>query len=151
MKKAGFGKKIPIDKHDIPCGDTLWKVYENRGSPCWCYQCFNLIGIGILAGVTLSLSQKQIYRMAEENTVNLAVQGSEKIKSWLGMYMDISRTLAHMMEGYKSIPIPERRLSGKAGTVLSRPRPERYWIYSELVQIASIFLSQTSVGISGTI
>ncbi|MDR2499852.1 MAG: cache domain-containing protein, partial [Treponema sp.] len=70
---------------------------------------FNIIGIGILAGVTLSLSQKQIYRMAEENALNLAVQGSEKIKSWFGVYMDASRTLAQIMEGYKSIPAAERR------------------------------------------
>jgi methyl-accepting chemotaxis protein len=70
---------------------------------------FNIIGIGILAGVTLALSQNQTHRMVDENALSLAIQGSEKIKSWIGVYMDASRTLAQIMEGYKSIPAAERR------------------------------------------
>jgi hypothetical protein len=31
------------------------------------------------------------------------------MKSWFGVYMDASRTLAHIMEGYKDIPASERR------------------------------------------
>jgi hypothetical protein len=39
---------------------------------------FNFIGIGILAGVTLSLSHKQIRGMTDDYAVSLAVEGSEK-------------------------------------------------------------------------
>ncbi|MDR2519043.1 MAG: methyl-accepting chemotaxis protein, partial [Spirochaetaceae bacterium] len=70
---------------------------------------FNIIGISILVAVTLALSEKQVHKMADENAVSLAIQGSEKIKSWFGVYMDASRTLAHIMEGYKNIPAAERR------------------------------------------
>ncbi|MDR1144374.1 MAG: hypothetical protein LBK77_09205, partial [Spirochaetaceae bacterium] len=70
---------------------------------------FNLIGIGILAGVTQFLSQNQIHGMVDDYAASLAVEGSEKMKSWLGVYMDASRTLAQIMEGYKDIPAAERR------------------------------------------
>jgi methyl-accepting chemotaxis protein len=70
---------------------------------------FNLIGIGILAGVTVFLSHNQIRRMADESAVNLAERGGEKIKNWFATYMDTGRTLAYIMEGYKNIPAPERR------------------------------------------
>jgi methyl-accepting chemotaxis protein len=70
---------------------------------------FNFIGIGILAGVTLFLSQNQIRGIVDDYAVSLAVEGSEKMKSWLGVYMDASRTLAQIMEGYKDIPAAERR------------------------------------------
>jgi methyl-accepting chemotaxis protein len=70
---------------------------------------FNLIGIGILAGVTLFLSQKQTRGIVDDYAVSLAVEGSEEMKSWLGVYMDASRTLAQVMEGYKEIPVSERR------------------------------------------
>jgi methyl-accepting chemotaxis protein len=70
---------------------------------------FNVVGIGFLSALIFFLSQNQIHRMVDENAVSMAVQGSEKIKSWLGKYMDASRTLAQVMEGYKSIPPAQRR------------------------------------------
>jgi methyl-accepting chemotaxis protein len=70
---------------------------------------FNIIGIGLLAGITIHLSQQEISRMANEHAVDLAVQGGEKIGKWLGEYMDISRTLAQLMGGYKRIPVEARR------------------------------------------
>ncbi|MDR1218611.1 MAG: methyl-accepting chemotaxis protein [Treponema sp.] len=69
----------------------------------------NVIGIGILAGITVNLSQREISRMTNEHAVDLAIQAGEKISKWLGEYMDISRTLAQLMEGYKRIPIEARR------------------------------------------
>jgi methyl-accepting chemotaxis protein len=69
----------------------------------------NVIGVGILGGVTISLSHREISRMANEHAVDLAVQGGERIRNWLGEYMDISRSLAQLMEGYKRIPVEARR------------------------------------------
>jgi hypothetical protein len=56
----------------------------------------------------VSLSQKEISRMANEQAVNFAVQGSEKIKNWFGNYIVTARTLAQVMEGYRRIPAVER-------------------------------------------
>ncbi|MDR0640950.1 MAG: methyl-accepting chemotaxis protein [Treponema sp.] len=70
---------------------------------------FNIIGIGLLAGVTLILSQREIVHLAEGQAENLARQGGEKIKEWLGGYMDTARTLAQVMEAYKDIPAEDRR------------------------------------------
>jgi methyl-accepting chemotaxis protein len=70
---------------------------------------FNIIGIGILTGVTLTLSWKEINHLAAERAVDLAVQSSEKIKNWFEKYMSTARTLAQVMEGYKDIPVTERR------------------------------------------
>ena len=69
----------------------------------------NLIGIGLLAGVTLIQSRQEITRLAEEQAQSVARENSEKIRNWLGVYMDMSRTLAQVMEGYKDIPAAERR------------------------------------------
>jgi methyl-accepting chemotaxis protein len=70
---------------------------------------FNLIGIGLLASVTITFAQRETRRLVDAQAVSLAVEGSEKIKNWFGRYMDTVRTLAQVMEGYKSIPAAERR------------------------------------------
>ncbi|MDR1868134.1 MAG: methyl-accepting chemotaxis protein [Treponema sp.] len=70
---------------------------------------FNVIGIGILAGVTVSLAHREITKLAEEQALSLAQKGAEEIKSWFGSYVDAARTLAHAMEGYTEIPVEERR------------------------------------------
>jgi methyl-accepting chemotaxis protein len=70
---------------------------------------FNVIGIGLLAGVTLIQSQREISRLAEEQVKSMAREGGEKIRSLLREYMDISRTLAQVMEGYTRIPAEQRR------------------------------------------
>ena len=69
----------------------------------------NLIGIGLLAGVTLIQSQREISRMADEHAVDLAVQSGEKISKWFDGYISATRTMAQVMEGYKGIPVTERR------------------------------------------
>ncbi|MDR1957161.1 MAG: hypothetical protein LBQ30_09955, partial [Treponema sp.] len=70
---------------------------------------FNVVGIALLAGVTVSLSQKEISRLAEEEAKSLAVQGGKDIQTWFGVYIETSRALAHVMEGYKDIPPAQRR------------------------------------------
>ncbi|MDR0636415.1 MAG: methyl-accepting chemotaxis protein [Treponema sp.] len=70
---------------------------------------FNIIGIGLLAGVTLISSQREIGRLAEEQAYSLAVQGTEEIKNWLGTYVETARALANIMQGYKDIPAEDRR------------------------------------------
>ena len=71
---------------------------------------FNIIGIGLLASFTLTSSQKEISRVVEDQAYSLAAQGCGEIKIWLGTYMDAVRTVANVMEGYKDIPIAERRM-----------------------------------------
>ncbi|MDR1399302.1 MAG: methyl-accepting chemotaxis protein [Treponema sp.] len=70
---------------------------------------FNIIGIGILAGVSLSLAQREISRLADEQAQSIALQSSEKIKNWFGEHISVARTFAQIMEGYKEIPVNERR------------------------------------------
>jgi methyl-accepting chemotaxis protein len=70
---------------------------------------FNIIGIGLLAGITLTLSQQEISRLADEQAQSVARENSEKIQIWLEEYMDMSRTLAQIMESYKDIPAEQRR------------------------------------------
>ncbi|MHB9294820.1 hypothetical protein PilKf_00551 [Pillotina sp. SPG140] len=70
---------------------------------------FNIIGIGILAGVTVSLARREISRLAEEQAYSLAQKGTEEMKNWFGTYRETARTLADIIEGYKDIPTEERR------------------------------------------
>jgi methyl-accepting chemotaxis protein len=70
---------------------------------------FNIVGIGLLASFTMSSSQKEISRLADEQALSLAEKGGEQIKNWFVEYMDTARTLAQVMEGYKDISIEERR------------------------------------------
>jgi methyl-accepting chemotaxis protein len=70
---------------------------------------FNIIGIGLLAGITLTLSQREIIRLADEEAQSIARENSEKIQGWIEEYMDMSRTLAQIMEAYKDIPAEQRR------------------------------------------
>ncbi|MDR2417674.1 MAG: methyl-accepting chemotaxis protein [Treponema sp.] len=69
----------------------------------------NLIGIGLLAGVTLFQSQREISRLVDEQANSLAAQTGEKIRNWFGEYMDAARSLAQVMEAYKEIPVEQRR------------------------------------------
>ena len=69
----------------------------------------NLIGIGLLAGVTFIQSGREISRLAEDQAQTIALSSSEKIKSWFEEYMGATRTLGHVMEGYKSISAEQRR------------------------------------------
>ncbi|MDR1867828.1 MAG: methyl-accepting chemotaxis protein, partial [Treponema sp.] len=70
---------------------------------------FNIIGISILAGVTVTLAHREISRLAEEQAYSLAQKGAEEMKNWFATYVDTARTLADIMEGYTEIPAEERR------------------------------------------
>ncbi|MDR2446760.1 MAG: methyl-accepting chemotaxis protein [Treponema sp.] len=70
---------------------------------------FNIIGIILLAGVTLTLSRREISRLADEQAKSIAIQSGEKIRNWFGEYADAARTLSRIMEGYKNIPVEQRR------------------------------------------
>ncbi|MDR0629930.1 MAG: methyl-accepting chemotaxis protein [Treponema sp.] len=69
----------------------------------------NLIGIGLLAGVTLIQSQREISRLADEEAASIARENGERISKWFENYIGKTRTLAQVIEGYKDIPVTERR------------------------------------------
>jgi CRISPR/Cas system CMR-associated protein Cmr5 small subunit len=69
----------------------------------------NLIGIGLLATVTFIQSRREISRMADEQAQSIARESGEKIKNWFEGYIGAARNLAQIMEGYKEIPVTERR------------------------------------------
>jgi methyl-accepting chemotaxis protein len=70
---------------------------------------FNIIGIGLLVGITTFLSQQETSRLVDEQATNIALQNSEKISKWFERYIGATRTLAQVMEGYKAIPVDQRR------------------------------------------
>ncbi|MDR1866710.1 MAG: methyl-accepting chemotaxis protein [Treponema sp.] len=70
---------------------------------------FNIIGISILAGVTVSLAHREISRLAEEQAYSLAQKGAEEMKNWFGIYADTAASVAAIMEGYKEISPSQRR------------------------------------------
>jgi methyl-accepting chemotaxis protein len=70
---------------------------------------FNLIGIGLLAGVAVTLSEREISRLADGQAKSLAVQSGEKISAWFGDFIGLTRNLARIMEGYDEIPVTGRR------------------------------------------
>ena len=69
----------------------------------------NLIGIGLLAGVTLIQSQREISRLADEEAQNIARESGERISKWFEGHIGTTRTMAQIMEGYQDIPVAERR------------------------------------------
>jgi methyl-accepting chemotaxis protein len=70
---------------------------------------FNIIGIGILASVTLFESRREISRLADEQARTIAIRSSDEIKNWFDEYMNAVKTIAKTMEGYKEIPAAGRR------------------------------------------
>ncbi|MDR1399152.1 MAG: methyl-accepting chemotaxis protein [Treponema sp.] len=69
----------------------------------------NLIGIGLLAGVTLIQSQEEISRLVDEEAQSIALQNSERISKWFEGNISATRIMAQIMEGYKEIPVEARR------------------------------------------
>ncbi|MDR2149282.1 MAG: methyl-accepting chemotaxis protein, partial [Spirochaetaceae bacterium] len=69
----------------------------------------NIIGIGLLAGLTIIESRQEIRRLVDEEAQTIALQQGEKIKNWFEAYLGLSRSLAQIMEGYQEIPPVERR------------------------------------------
>jgi methyl-accepting chemotaxis protein len=70
---------------------------------------FNLIGIGLLAGVTLMLSEREITRLVDAHAESIAIQSSKTIQNWLNEHIDPVRAIAYVMEAYKQIPPEQRR------------------------------------------
>ncbi|MDR1904008.1 MAG: methyl-accepting chemotaxis protein [Treponema sp.] len=75
----------------------------------WMISVLIIIAITLSASVTLSISQREISKLAEEQAESLAKKGVEEIKNWFDSYVDTARTIAQVMEGYKDIPAEERR------------------------------------------
>jgi hypothetical protein len=48
---------------------------------------FNLIGISLLAGITLILSEREISRLAEEEAQSIARESGENISKWFERYI----------------------------------------------------------------
>ena len=63
----------------------------------------NVIGIGVLAAITLALSRSQINRLAHESAVSIAAENGEKVGRYLDLYMGAARTLADIMSQYETI------------------------------------------------
>jgi methyl-accepting chemotaxis protein len=70
---------------------------------------FNVTGIGVLAGTALIESRREISRLADEQAQSIAGENGEKISKWFESYIGATRNLAQIMEGYKDIPVTERR------------------------------------------
>ncbi|MDR0636181.1 MAG: methyl-accepting chemotaxis protein, partial [Treponema sp.] len=69
----------------------------------------NLIGIGLLAGVTLIQSQREISRLVDEEAASIAQENGERISKWFESHISATRNVAQIMEGYKEIPVTQRR------------------------------------------
>ncbi|MDR2808534.1 MAG: methyl-accepting chemotaxis protein [Spirochaetaceae bacterium] len=69
----------------------------------------NLLGIGLLVGVTLIESQRAIGSLADEEAHGIAMQTGGQIGKWFEEYLGVTRTLAQIMEAYKEVSVEERR------------------------------------------
>ncbi|MDR3116047.1 MAG: methyl-accepting chemotaxis protein [Treponema sp.] len=70
---------------------------------------FNLIGIGVLVSLTLLQSHREITRLVNEEAKTIAEKTSEQIGKWFETSIAATRTLAQVMEGYKDMPLEQRR------------------------------------------
>jgi methyl-accepting chemotaxis protein len=70
---------------------------------------FNLIGIGLLAGITITLSEREISRLVDEQVTAVILQSGEKISKWFERYISAARTLAQIQGAYQDIPVGDRR------------------------------------------
>jgi methyl-accepting chemotaxis protein len=69
----------------------------------------NIIGIGMLAAVTLVLSRAQIKRLAHEGALSITAENGKKVERYFETYMDAVRTLAEVMGQYEAIAVENRR------------------------------------------
>ncbi|MDR0562448.1 MAG: methyl-accepting chemotaxis protein [Spirochaetaceae bacterium] len=69
----------------------------------------NILGIAALASISMLFVWRQIDRLATENAQNIAQKNSETVRSWIGVYMGISRTMAEIMQDYETVPVEARR------------------------------------------
>ncbi|MDR1220839.1 MAG: methyl-accepting chemotaxis protein [Treponema sp.] len=70
---------------------------------------FNIIGISVLACVTVIQSEREISRLADAQAKSIARESGERISRWFEGYIGLARALSYIMEGYKTIPAAERR------------------------------------------
>jgi methyl-accepting chemotaxis protein len=68
-----------------------------------------LSGIGILLGTILTISQKQISLLINNELKNLGNNEAGKINLWMGTYFGIARSMAQSMEAYDQIEPEQRR------------------------------------------
>ncbi|MDR0708261.1 MAG: methyl-accepting chemotaxis protein [Treponema sp.] len=69
----------------------------------------NVIGIGILVGVTARLSQNEISFLINQNAAEMAGKYSGDISKWIEPLMGEVRALAKSMEQYETIDASQRR------------------------------------------
>jgi methyl-accepting chemotaxis protein len=69
----------------------------------------SVVGISVLLGATLYVARTEIIRMAYDDATNIANNSGKEIQVWLEIYMDATRTLAQVMEGYEAVAVAERR------------------------------------------
>ncbi|MDR3343679.1 MAG: methyl-accepting chemotaxis protein [Treponema sp.] len=69
----------------------------------------SLIGIGVLAGTILYLTRLEITKLVNDDTINIAKDQAGDIEEWINSYMEVTRTLAGIMEQYETITLRERR------------------------------------------
>jgi methyl-accepting chemotaxis protein len=68
-----------------------------------------LTGSGVLAGIILHISRRQITGLVTSEIENIAANNGKEIRTWLELYMDAARTIAQIMEQYEQIPPAQRR------------------------------------------
>ncbi|MDR1565928.1 MAG: methyl-accepting chemotaxis protein [Treponema sp.] len=68
-----------------------------------------VLGIGILLGTVLMISQKQITSLVNSEVENLGNNEAGKIGLWLETHLGVARSLAQSMEAYEQIEPAQRR------------------------------------------
>ncbi|MFP3089643.1 methyl-accepting chemotaxis protein [Treponema sp. TIM-1] len=69
----------------------------------------NLAGITALTGTILSIAQKQIHALINNELTNLAKENALEIKAWLELYLDAVRATGQIMSKYEEIDRTDRR------------------------------------------
>jgi methyl-accepting chemotaxis protein len=69
----------------------------------------NLIGTGILMGVVMRISHKELNQLITNEITNLAGKKAEEVQIWLAQYLDTTRTAAQFMAQYQEIEVSRRR------------------------------------------
>jgi methyl-accepting chemotaxis protein len=90
----------------------------------------NVIGIGILVGMNMNLSRKEIRDLTYTDARNIGEKNAAAVKAWMTPFMDISRDVANIMQKYESYERSERREifnTMLAGTLEGNPHILAVW------------------------
>jgi methyl-accepting chemotaxis protein len=68
-----------------------------------------LSGIGILLGIILNISQKQVTGLVRTGLENLGKNEATVIKTWMDTHLSVARSMARSMEAYEAIEPARRR------------------------------------------